>query len=827
MFFRRLKPYMSIQKIINRLVQKDSLGFTFVFLLLIFTYRDVFIQGKIVFPSNFLAESYSPWSMQKFKGWENGIPHKPIGGNDQIRFFYPLRTFTNVSLKNGSIPLWDPFIFSGNPHLADFQAAVFYPLNIIYNFVPQIFAWSILILIQPLLAMFFTYLYLRLFPIKKIAAFLGALAFGFSGFIISWSQENAVVSQTALWLPLTLFAIEGFVKKRNIEYFLLSVAVLVFSFLAGFFQVAFYIFVLAFIYGLLRLWQSQEKRLSGVIALVAMFIFSLAIGAIQLIPSIEAFIESPRGTTSASYIFNQYLLPITHLANILTPDIFGNPGSYNFFGRTFYNETVLYIGVVPLFFALYSFLKFKKDRIVTFFICSATISLFLTINSPFTKWFFNLPIPLISTFVPSRIISITTFSLAVLSAFGFSNWLKTKKNNKYENLIFIILAIVLAIEFIYGLILLSGNQNLSVINDYVIRPESHLRQIDILVMLKNLLFPSLLLLISFCTIKFGKKDYLVTIFLLILTIFSQFYFLNKYLVLGFPQFLYPNHPVFSFLQRNSSTNRFLTLGQPILSDISVQKNIFSPEGLDPIYSNRYGQLLFATKNGGKLTNNIPRIEASISDLSSNESIMDDERRLRLLSLLGVKYIAYYENSDSKISLTERFPQDFFIHLASFEKWHIFQYKNSLPRVFTTQKITVNSNPQEILNLIFDKKFDLSNVVLSEAPPDFKSTLSSDSLNFSKITKYEAEKIEINTKTNSDSILFLSDNYYPGWKAFVDGKQVKIYRADYAFRAIVVPKGNHKEIFVYDPESFKIGAFVSVASIILFILIFLAARNRRL
>lgn len=827
MCFWRLKPYMSIQKIINRLVQKDSLGFIFVFLLLIFTYRDVFIQGKIVFPSNFLAESYSPWSTQKFKGWENGIPHKPIGGNDQIRFFYPLRTFTNVSLKNGSIPLWDPFIFSGNPHLADFQAAVFYPLNAIYNFVPQIFAWSILILIQPLLAMFFTYLYLRLFPIEKIAAFLGALAFGFSGFIISWSQENAVVSQTALWLPLTLFAVEGFVRKRNVEYFLLSAAALVFSFLAGFFQVAFYIFILVSIYGFLRIWQTEGKRLKGIIALVLMFIFSLAIGAIQLLPSIEAFIESPRSTTSASYIFDQYLLPITHIANILTPDIFGNPGSYNFFGRTFYNETVLYIGVVPLFFALYSFLKFKKDHIVTFFVGSAIVSFFLTINSPFTKWFFSLPIPLVSTFVPSRIISITTFSLAVLSAFGFSDWLKTKKNNKHENLIFIILVFVMSIELIYGLTLLSDNQNLSLINNYVIRPESHLRPTDILVMLKNLLLPSLLLFISFVAIRFGKKDFSVAMFLVILTIFSQFYFLNKYLVLGFPQFLYPSHPVFSFLQNNSSTNRFLTLGQPILSDISVQENIYSPEGLDPIYPNRYGQLLFATKNGGKLTNNIPRIEASLFDLSNDESIMDDERRLRLLSLLGVKYIAYYENSDSKISLTERFPQDIFIPIASFEKWHIFQYKNSLPRVFTTQKITVNNSPQEILNLIFDKKFDLSNVVLNEAPPGFKPTESSDTLNFSKITKYEPEKIEINTKTNSGSILFLSDNYYPGWKAFVDRKQVKIYRADYAFRAIVVSKGNHKEVFIYDPESFKTGAFVSVASIILFILIFLAARNRRL
>ena len=96
---------------------------------LLFIYRQVIFDGKILFPSNFLAQFYSPWRTEKFLGWEAGIPHKPIG-DDQIRIFYPERTFTNDMLAKKTIPLWNPYNFAGTPFLANFQSSIFYPLNI-------------------------------------------------------------------------------------------------------------------------------------------------------------------------------------------------------------------------------------------------------------------------------------------------------------------------------------------------------------------------------------------------------------------------------------------------------------------------------------------------------------------------------------------------------------------------------------------------------------------------------------------------------------------------------------------------------------------------
>ena len=68
------------------------------------------------------------------------------------------------------------------------------------------------------------------------------------------------------------------------------------------------------------------------------------------------------------------------------------------------------------------------------------------------------------------------------------------------------------------------------------------------------------------------------------------------------------------------------------------------------------------------------------------------------------------------------------------------------------------------------------------------------------------------KAAENTFLVLSDTYFPGWKAYVDGKKAKIYRANYAFRAIPLTAGAHEVEFVYDPLSFKLGAAVTFLGI---------------
>lgn len=801
----------------------------FIIIGLIFIYRQVIFNGKILFPSNFLAQVYSPWRTEKFSGWKIGIPHKPIG-DDQIRIFYPERTFANKMLAKKTIPLWNPYNFAGTPFLADFQSAIFYPLNILYFFLPQIAAWSILLFIQPIMAAFFMYLFLNLFRLKKPSIWLGTISFGFSGFMLVWSQENAVVAQSALWLPLVLFGIERYLNTKKNLYYLVAIVALTCSLLAGFFQITFYIFAFSFLYGLFRIKTLKLPFFQYAFKIICIYIFSISLSAIQLLPSIEAFLESPRSTSSAWYLFERYLLPVTHALNAFIPDIFGNPGAYNFFGRGFYRETILYAGLIPFVLAIYASFKTKINPIIGFFTLAAFFSFFLTLDLPFTRWFFHLPLPLLPTFLPSRILFLTSFSIATLSSFGLSILIGGGNKNDRKLLLLIIAVFYLAIfsTGLYGFLLLkySNAPFFQQLNDYVIRHGSSPTKENILVLLKNLILPFIMLSFLFIFLRFKKIFNLLILGIIILTLVGQFYFLNKYLVIGDSQFLYPKNPMISFLQSRNSLDRFLTLRQPLEENISTYAHIYSAEGTNPVFPRRYGELLFAIRNNGKIAKDIPRVEARLSELGDKENPFEDKRRMRLLSLLGIKYVLYFDDHDPKKSNANKYPSNLFNPIWQHNNWYGLEYVKTFPRVFLTNNVYLETNDQKILDLIFNPKIDLlTTVVLEEKPKEFND--SSNIINLPKpspdspvyISSYKPKQIIIHAKTNAPQMLFLSDNYYPGWKAYVDNKETKIYRANYTFRSIYLPKGDHEITFIYKPLSFRTGLVISLLSVILLLIIF--------
>jgi len=73
-------------------------------------------------------------------------------------------------------------------------------------------------------------------------------------------------------------------------------------------------------------------------------------------------------------------------------------------------------------------------------------------------------------------------------------------------------------------------------------------------------------------------------------------------------------------------------------------------------------------------------------------------------------------------------------------------------------------------------------------------------------------MELSTSQAKAGELFVSETYYPGWRATLDGREVKIEPSHQIFRAIKVPAGEHKVKFVYDPLSFKIGSLISLLTL---------------
>jgi hypothetical protein len=79
---------------------------------------------------------------------------------------------------------------------------------------------------------------------------------------------------------------------------------------------------------------------------------------------------------------------------------------------------------------------------------------------------------------------------------------------------------------------------------------------------------------------------------------------------------------------------------------------------------------------------------------------------------------------------------------------------------------------------------------------------------------EPEEVVVDLNSSSAGLLLLSDPWYPGWKAELDGQPVTMWRANLHFRAVEVPVGRHQVRFVYDPANLKMGAAVSAVTIVL-------------
>jgi hypothetical protein len=158
---------------------------------------------------------------------------------------------------------------------------------------------------------------------------------------------------------------------------------------------------------------------------------------------------------------------------------------------------------------------------------------------------------------------------------------------------------------------------------------------------------------------------------------------------------------------------------------------------------------------------------------------------------------------------------------------LYKNRNPLPRAWLVKDYQVMDS-NKMLSMMTQKRFDPRKEVLLEETPSSFTLLNRGggaSRGEAEIISESNNRLALRVGAPEDSLLVLSDTYYPGWKAFVDGKKTKIYRADYTFRAIPFSAGAHRVEFVYDPLSFKLGALFTMLGIIGCAVIYLRGKNR--
>ncbi|MCX8010275.1 MAG: YfhO family protein, partial [Ignavibacteria bacterium] len=158
-----------------------------------------------------------------------------------------------------------------------------------------------------------------------------------------------------------------------------------------------------------------------------------------------------------------------------------------------------------------------------------------------------------------------------------------------------------------------------------------------------------------------------------------------------------------------------------------------------------------------------------------------------------------------------------------EKTSVMLNNGALPRAYFVNRFEIKPM-LEVLNMIKQNEFDPKEVLFFEEDYNLPQIDIPTSEAYVNITHYQFENISMDVNATGNNLLFLGDTYYPiGWKAEIDGKETRIYRANHGFRAIVVPPGKHKIEFRYEPKSFYVGKNISLGlnAIVLISLILIA------
>jgi hypothetical protein len=307
---------------------------------------------------------------------------------------------------------------------------------------------------------------------------------------------------------------------------------------------------------------------------------------------------------------------------------------------------------------------------------------------------------------------------------------------------------------------------------------------------KNLLLPFIIwvivLLLFVAGYSLQKKKYvsnLVIIICVLIASIDSLRFAMKWMPFDPKQLVFLDIPVINVIKKEIGYGRvYGNLG----TEVSSYYSLATLEGYDPLYIKRYGEFIQYAIKGSMID-----AERSVTKLNRRGVYTD-----RVLDLLGVTLIfhplpdtyqgwAYpvWENSKK------------YTQIYTDNKFQVYRNNTELPRAKLFYAYDVKKDDKEILGQFFSKDFDFRNTLVLEKKPSQKKFIN-DKKGKAIIQSYTPNKVIIKTSTKTAAILFLSDTFYAQWKAFINGKEKEILRANYAFRALEVPAGENVVVFEY-------------------------------
>lgn len=740
------------------------------------------LNGLIILPLDLLISSYAPWYSPGTILLKNPYMQDPI-----LQIF-PWRHLVFKAFEEGIIPFWNPYQFMGGPFMASIKPMVFYPLNIFFVF-GEIKAWNALLFSQVFLSLFFSYILARDFKLRVLPSMLVSFSFAFNSFMMVYLQF-VTEGHTLIWFPLFLLFAKRFLENKENIYLLLLGLVVSFSIFAGHFQ--FTVYMLIVLVGFIMFYGRILNVAFYSYILLGLSIFlGVGITAIQTISSIELFIQSHRGLLNFSQnkeIFITNSIELYQHARLFSADFFGNPVSKDL--AIGYTSTSGYFGIIPFFFSLFAMCFARKNIFVKFFTFSFFISLLLSLKG-ISEIVYLLRIPVSFGGSAERIFFIAIFSASILSGFGITEFIE--KDNKKKNITSIISFIAIFSLIIVFAIVLQYRSALAIKS-----------------FLHNVIFPFAIFgffsIGAFMYLLIRKKTVLLkSIFLFFivgLTYFDLFRLGYRFLTFSNEKFLYPEANVTKFIKKSTSETLDRTFGltEP---EIATYLNMYVVEAYNPLYLQKT-RILLQTLQGN----------LHDQDTVDNKYFLtsDGKSLKHTLDFLGVKFIVVGkdDNPSSRYFKTDLFVEDL-KEVYRDDKYIVYANNSSFPRFGLYCQFTKINNEKDALELIKKNNIDFrKKVVVSENLP----ISSKECHGVVKLVDSNLNMQRFKVEASEEGLLYVSDAFFPGWIAKVNNKESKIFKTNYAFRSVIVPRGTSIVEFLYTPSFFKISLFISVISIIL-------------
>lgn len=776
--------------------------------LLAVAYSNVFFQGKSLvytdnfnpFDSRFLAQNYG----DKFVPggvWEKQHLLQSANFHDPGATWWqwePAAEFLRTAIQSREFPLWDPYTAAGTQALANLTSALFYP-----PYLPVILAGNTAFLkncyfLTTLLGTgLFTYLFLRKHALSREASFLGGVVFIFCGALAQ--NVGSLIGQAAECLPLALFMTRRFLDRPNAARGLTLAAVFAMISLASFPPVLIGLFAFTAVYAVLAvaLGASAAGAGHGRLSLIAGFAFACLLGGGMVAFCYVPFLALMHATPQFAKLYHDaalFRLEPASLFQLFSPALMGGEKIFNQpLLTTRWSPELPYVGVASLAIALLAGTVRRRAADVLFWITAgSTIVLVLKLLGvePIQS-IGRLPV-LSHVHVAFYFGIFLDFAVAILAALGLDRLLAGQASRARTTAALAVFAV--SLFGLYTTAQAAGAESSPI-------PEVWRVQWRRCLVVAILASAALLLA---TTLRSPKARRLLGVALILLC--SAEGILNT----RYPRQRFWDvwkHPVpyVQKLQQIVGLDRCLGAGAMPANGGSAF-GIFQLESLmafNPPRIREAYRRYFTRQHGLFLAGGVAL---------PSEDFLDRANIKFLVAQEGVT--KFVEDAEARHYQTEF--RDGSVR--------IFR-RQSLPRYFFTSSYTVK--PSSSALALMDRELGEREIVLEKSPETPAAANAAEDPAV-EVPEFHRNSFSLRLVAPRPGLVYCSESYFPGWTARVNGKPAEILAANYAFRAVSVPRGPVEVDMSYWPRGLTVGLVVTGLSVLTAAGIALAAlfRQRR-